>query len=407
MAYDSDILIAGGGLNGPTLALALAQAGLTVTIVDALPRAVRADNRFDGRAYALAAASVNLLRALGVWDRVAEDAQDMREIRVSDGRAGEGAAPWWMGFDSAESDDGPMGAMLEDRYLRQALMDAMDAAGITHIAGQTVVDQAIDADAARITLSDGQVLSGRVLVGCDGRASGVARRAGIQRAGWDYRQTALVTSIAHERPHHGIAHQFFMPAGPLAILPLPGNRSQIVWSEKRGLAERINALPEDDYLAALRPRFGDFLGEIELAGDRFAYPLTLTLATRLVDARLALVGDAAHGMHPIAGQGLNLGLRDVASLAEVLADAHRRGEDIASPLVLDRYARWRHFDIASLCGATDVVNKLFSNDNPVLRLGRDIGMGVIGSLPPLRRAFVREAAGLTGDRPRLLRGLAV
>jgi 2-octaprenyl-6-methoxyphenol hydroxylase len=190
----------------------------------------------------------------------------------------------------------------------------------------------------------------------------------------------------------------------LAILPLTGNRSSIVWSERKGLAEEINALPEEDYLTVLRPRFGDFLGEISLAGERFTYPLGLTVANRFVADRLALVGDAAHGMHPIAGQGLNAGLRDVAALAHVIAHATRRGEDFASPQVLARYEQWRRFDTASLATATDVFNRLFSNDNPILRAGRDLGMSVINAIPSARRSFIREAAGLNGDLPDLMVG---
>jgi 2-octaprenyl-6-methoxyphenol hydroxylase len=274
---------------------------------------------------------------------------------------------------------------------------------ITHMPGTTVVDQASDGPAS-VTLADGQVLNGRLLVGADGRKSGVGARAGIKRQGWDYGQTALVCSIAHEHPHHGIAHQFFMPPGPLAILPLPGNRCSIVWSKTHARAAEIAAMEDAEYLDVLRPRFGDFLGEINLDGARFSYPLNLTIAERFVDTRLALIGDAAHGVHPIAGQGLNLGLRDVGALAEVLTDAARRGEDFASTLVLERYQRWRWFDTASLAAATDMVNRLFSNDNPVLRLGRDLGMGAINAMPGLRRSFIREAAGLTGDVPRLLQG---
>ena len=248
---------------------------------------------------------------------------------------------------------------------------------------------------------------GRDEGGADGRASGTAERAGIKRTGWDYGQTALVCAIDHEKPHHGIAHQFFMPPGPLAILPLPGNRSSIVWSERTETAKAIHALSDAEYIQALRPRFGDFLGEISLAGKRFTYPLNLTIANSFIGDRMALVGDAAHGMHPIAGQGLNAGLRDVGALAEVITEASRRGEDIGSSLVMERYQQWRRFDTASLAAATDVFNRLFSNDNPLLRLGRDIGMGLAGAVPGLRRNFVREAAGLTGDLPKLLTGQAI
>lgn len=408
MTHGSDILIVGGGLNGPALALALAQTGHSVTVIDALAENSRKNAAFDGRAYALALASQRLLAAIGVWDRVAEHAQPMLEIKVTDGHAGAGPSPFFMHFDHAEIEEGPMGYMVEDRHLRRAFLDAMrDETAITQIDGRAVVAQDSDATGVTLTLDDGATIQGGLLVGCDGRSSGTASRAGIKRTGWDYGQTALVCAIEHDLPHHGTAHQFFMPPGPLAILPLTGNRSSIVWSERTEAAERINALPQADYLQVLRPRFGDFLGDIRLAGDRFTYPLNLTIANSFVADRLALVGDAAHGMHPIAGQGLNAGLRDVGALAEVLTLAGRRGEDIGSTLVLERYQEWRRFDTASLAMATDVFNRLFSNDNPLLRIGRDIGMGIVGSLPGLRRGFVREAAGLTGDLPKLLQGRAI
>ena len=405
MEKKPDILIVGGGLNGPALALALAQTGHSVTVIDALAEKVRKNAAFDGRSYALALASQRLLDAIGIWERVAEHAQPMLEIKVTDGHAGAGPSPFFMHFDHAEIEEGPMGYMVEDRHLRRAFLDAMaEEKAITELSGKTVVAQESNANGVTLALDDGSTLTGDLLVGCDGRRSGTAARAGIKRTGWDYGQTALVCAIEHALPHHGIAHQFFMPPGPLAILPLTGNRSSIVWSERTEMAERINAMSEDDYLQVLRPRFGDFLGEIKLAGDRFTYPLNLTIANSFIADRLALVGDAAHGMHPIAGQGLNAGLRDVGALAEVLTLAGRRGEDIGSITVLERYQEWRRFDTASLAMATDMFNKLFSNDNPLLRMGRDIGMGIVGSLPGLRRGFVREAAGLTGDLPKLLQG---
>ncbi len=405
MKNTSDILIVGGGLNGPALALALAQTGHTVTLIDALPRDARAREDFDGRSYALALASQKLIDQIGVWGAVAGQAQPMLEIKVTDGRAGQGPSPFFMHFDHAEIEEGPMGYMIEDRYLRRALRDAMEAEpAITLVDEQTVIAQDADATGVTVTLASGDSLWGRLLVGADGRRSGTAERAGIKRTGWDYGQTALVCAIEHDRPHNGIAHQFFMPPGPLAILPLPGNRSSIVWSERSDRAAAIQSLDEESYLSILRPRFGDFMGDIRLAGERFTYPLNLTLANAFIAERLALVGDAAHGVHPIAGQGLNAGLRDVGALAEVLTEARRRGEDIASSLVLDRYQQWRRFDTASLAAATDAFNRLFSNDNPLLRLGRDIGMGVVGAIPGLRQSFIREAAGLTGDLPRLLQG---
>lgn len=408
MEADTDIIIVGGGLNGPALALALAQTGHRITVIDALPAATRGDAAFDGRGYALALASQRLLSVIGVWDRVAAEAQPMLEIKVTDGHAGQGPSPFFMHFDHAEIEEGPMGYMVEDRHLRPAFLDAMDAtAKITQISGRSVVAQSIDTSGVSVTLDDGAQINGSVLIGSDGRNSGTAARAGIKRTGWEYGQTALVCAIAHEKPHDGIAHQFFMPPGPLAILPLTGNRSSLVWSEHTAEANRINALDDAGYLAALHPRIGDFLGNITLAGGRFTYPLNLTIANRFIDDRLALIGDAAHGVHPIAGQGLNAGLRDVAALAETLTMAARRGEDIGAQSVLERYQQWRRFDTTTLALATDAFNRLFSNDNALLRLGRDMGMGLVNAVPGLRRGFIREAAGLTGDLPRLMQGKAI
>jgi len=403
MTQDSDLLIIGGGLNGPALALAAAEAGLRSIVIDALPADTRAEPDFDGRAYALALASVRLLANLGLWDRLAPDAQPMTGIRVSDSRVGEAEVFLGLDFSSAEIEEGPMGHMVEDRYLRRALLDAMEAAPqVTHRPAARVTAQTVTASGVAVTLEDGSTLTGRLLVGADGRQSGTAARAGIRRTGWSYGQTALVCPIAHEKPHEGTAHQLFLPPGPLAILPLTGNRSSIVWSERDAQAQAINALPDAEYLEVLRPRFGDFLGQITLAGPRYTYPLGLTLANAFVADRLALVGNAAHGMHPIAGQGLNAGLRDVAALAHVLSHAQRRGEEVASAAVLARYQQWRRFDTATLATATDLFNRLFSNDNPLLRLGRDLGMSLVQRLPDLRRGFLREAAGLTGDLPDLM-----
>ena len=402
---ENDLLIVGGGLNGPALALAAARAGFRVTIIDSLPRDTREDPSFDGRSYALAHASMRLLRGIGVWDAIRDKAQPMLEIKVTDGRAGEGPSPWMMHFDHAEIEEGPMGFMVEDRHLRRAFLTAMDGFdNITQIAGDTVTAQSTDAGGVTVTLASGLMVRGRLLVGSDGRKSGTATRAGIGRTGWGYGQTAVVCAVAHEKPHGGIAHQFFMPAGPLAILPLTENRSSIVWSETEARAAALMAMDDAAFLEALRPAFGSFLGEISLVGARFSYPLGLTLANSFIADRVALVGDAAHGVHPIAGQGLNAGLRDVAALADVIETARARGEDIGSAQVLARYQQWRRFDTATLAVATDTFNRLFSNDNPILRTVRDIGMGLVNAAPGLRRGFIREAAGLTGDLPRLMRG---
>ena len=404
MTHDSDIAIVGGGLNGTALALALVHSGLSVTLIDAASLPTRAADGFDGRSYALALSSQRMLAALGLWDALADTAQPMNQIKVTDGRINDGQVFLGLHFDAAELEEGPMGYMVEDRHLRRALLDAVETEDkITHLSESRVIAQDVSTTGATLTLEGGKTISTRIIIGADGRQSGTAERAGITRTGWSYDQTALVCAIEHEKPNQGIAHQFFMPSGPLAILPLKGNRSSIVWSEKTDLAKQINGLSDEKYLQILRPRFGDFLGKISLAGARFTYPLNLTLANSVIADRLVLVGDAAHGVHPIAGQGLNAGLKDIAVLAQVLDEAKRRGEDIASPLVLERYAEWRSFDVATLAAATDVFNRLFSNDSSLLRFGRDLGMKAVNAMPNLRRGFMREAAGLTGELPALMR----
>ena len=401
---NAEIVIAGGGLNGMTLALALASAGLTVALVDPVPPPEAIRPGFDGRGYALSVASKRVLKALGVWDQLEGETQPILDIRITDGEVVRGPGPAILDFDHAEIEEGPLGVMVEDRHLRPALFAAVDAAATIRRIQATVTDHVASASGVAVTLSTGETLRTRLLVGSDGRASPTARRAGIRRHGWRYGQTALVCALRHERPHEGRAHQYFLPAGPLAILPLPGNRSAIVWTERDAAAKAIQALDDDGYLAVLRPCIGGFLGEITLEGDRFAYPLELSLTDRLVAPRVALVGDAAHVVHPVAGQGLNAGLKDIAALAETLADAQRRGEDIGRGDVLARYQTWRRFDIAALAFATDTTNRLFSNDRPLIRLARRTGLALVARLPDLRRGFVREAAGLTGDLPRLARG---
>ncbi|MCH2076290.1 MAG: UbiH/UbiF/VisC/COQ6 family ubiquinone biosynthesis hydroxylase [Rhodobacteraceae bacterium] len=402
---ERDILITGGGLIGSTLALGLAQAGFKVTMLDALPKGTRRKKGFDGRSYAMALATTKMLRTLGLWETLAPNAQPMNAIKVSDGRAGQAPSPFFMHFDHAEIGTEPMGYMIEDRHARIALLEAEAAEpNFEHIPEARVVSQMVEPGRATVTLEDGRELSAPLLIGCDGRASGTAERAGIKRMGWAYGQTALVCALHVEKPHEGVAHQLFLPEGPLAILPLTENRVGVVWTESEANAAGITGLDDEGYLEVLRPRFGDFLGDISLAGERFTYPLGLSLAQSFAADRVALVGDAAHGIHPIAGQGLNAGMRDVAALVEVLSEARQRGEDIGVALVLGRYQQWRRFDTATLALATDTFNRLFSNDIAPVRTLRDLGMGVVNALPGLRRTFIREAAGLTGDLPRLLQG---
>ncbi|MFV0408129.1 MAG: UbiH/UbiF/VisC/COQ6 family ubiquinone biosynthesis hydroxylase [Paracoccus sp. (in: a-proteobacteria)] len=403
MEQDFDVVIAGGGLNGPALGLALADAGLRVAVVDAAPARARADEAFDGRAYALALASVRLLRGIGIWQGLADHAQPIRKVTAQQGR-GADIGPFGLYFDSAEIEEGVLGQMLEDRFLYRALLGAMQER-LTHIPQTQVIGQAAGTGGIEVQLSDGRALRARLLVGADGRRSGVAARAGISRTGWDYGQTALVAAIDQTIPHEGTAHQIFLPTGPLAVLPLPGNRSSIVWSLTRPEARAIAALEDDDFLSRLVQHIGPITREVSLAGPRFSYPLNLTLANEYIADRVALIGDAAHGVHPIAGQGLNLGLRDVGALAECLVEAARQGEDIGFATTLSRYQGWRRFDATSLALGMDSVNRLFSNNNPLLRAARGLGMGAVNAVPGLRRHFMRQAAGLNIDpMPRLLAG---
>ena len=404
MEHDCDIAIVGGGFNGPALALAAAQVGLRVIVLDATSHKPRKNAKFDGRAYALALASKRLMAAVDVWENVAQDAEPMLNIRVSDGHAGVGASPFFMDFDHAELEEGPMGYMVEDRHLRYALQAAMQTSPLIEYRLATrVTGQSTGPEGVTLSLANNQKITTRLLVGADGRQSGTAARAGITYTGWQYGQTALVCAVEHDRPHGGVAHQFFMPAGPMAVLPLSARRSTVVWSEKTDSATVIKTLDDAAFLDVLRPRFGDFLGDIALTGGRFSYPLGMMIAKSYIAPNVALIGDAAHGVHPIAGQGLNAGLRDVAALIQVLSEAKQRGEDFASQPVLARYQLWRRFDATALAVATDGFNRLFSNDNPILRLGRDLGMGMLNAMPKVRRGILREAAGLTGDLPDLMR----
>jgi len=309
LPMDYDVIIAGGGLNGLTLALALDSAGITTVVIDAYAPQESLSPKFDGRSYALSAASQNMLDALGLWEDLADHAEPMLEIKVSDGAAGETTSPFVMQFGDEDFSQGPMGYMVEDRYLRAHLAEAVEASNVVFRAGQTITGQTVHSTHVTVTVEGHPPLTAAVLVGADGRSSRTAKMAGLTRTGWDYNQSSLVCAIAHEKPHHGIAHQYFMPSGPLAILPLTQNRSGIVWTEQRQVAQDIHNLSDEDYLSILRPRFGDFLGEISLAGARYIYPLSLSTTHRMIATRVALIGDAAHAVHPMPGRGSILALK--------------------------------------------------------------------------------------------------
>ncbi|GIK82547.1 MAG: ubiquinone biosynthesis hydroxylase [Pseudorhodoplanes sp.] len=400
-----DVLIGGGGLAGLSLAIALRQ-GLgpqfSVTVVDP----TLANAAPDARASAIAAAARRLFETMGVWQAVAHEAQPILDMIVTDSRVGDAMRPTFLTFEGELEPGEPFAHMVENAGLIAALVATARAEGVD-LRATTVGDFVHEASAVAAALGDGTTLQAKLLVAADGARSAIRERAGIRSFGWSYGQSGIVTTVAHELAHHGRAEEHFLPAGPFAILPLTGNRSSIVWTEESREAERIVALPDAEFHAELERRFGLHLGEIKVVGARRAYPLGLSVARSFVAERIALVGDAAHVIHPIAGQGLNMGLRDVAALAESIVDHVRLGLDPGSAVVLERYQRWRRFDTMAMGIATDGLNRLFSNRSDVLRLARDVGLGMVDRLPMLKRFFIREAAGLTGEVPKLLRGEAL
>jgi 2-octaprenyl-6-methoxyphenol hydroxylase len=405
MADDVELLVAGGGLNGLLLGIAAAEAGLQVAVVDRQNPAAMLDEKFDGRASAIAYGSKLVLDATGVWPLVAAEAEPIREIRVADDDS-----PLFLHYDhrdlnSPGGGDTPLGYIVENRTLRRALFERARALpSLTLLAPQTVEGVARGDAAAVATLGDGALLSARLVVAADGKDSPLRKAAGIRTVEWRYRQTGIVTTVTHERAHAGIAIEHFLPAGPFAILPMTGNRSSIVWTENAALAPHLMKLPDAEFAAELHARFGDFLGRVEPVGPRWAYPLNLMQAERYTARRLALIGEAAHVIHPIAGQGLNVGIRDVAALAEAVIDARRLGLDIGDDMVLERYQRWRRLDAVLLAGVTDGLNRLFSNTIAPVKLMRGVGLAAVNRLPPLKRLLMQHAMGTLGDRPRLTRG---
>ena len=443
-----DVLIAGGGFAGLTLAIALRQAlgpSFAVTVADPALGKSHAD---DERASAIVAAARRLFETLGVWDAVSGEAQPILDMVVTDSRLDDAMRPVFLTFAGEVEEGEPFAHMIENRFLVAALAAKAKEIGVefqmTAVAnffhpplegegrprsgrggvnGRAAITPPRPPNGGRpspsrggwelpsgssqrldVEFADGSVTATRFLAAADGARSTIRTSAGIATHGWTYDQSAIVTTVGHERDHGGRAEEHFLPAGPFAILPLKGNRSSIVWTEAKGEAARIVALPDDAFHAELEQRFKLHLGEITAVGARRVHPLGFFVARSFIAERIALVGDAAHVIHPIAGQGLNMGLKDVAALAEVIVDAARLGLDPGSATVLERYQRWRRFDTVTMGIATDGLNRLFSNRSDVLRLVRDVGLGLVDRVPNLKRLFIREAAGLVGEVPKLLRG---
>lgn len=397
----ADILVIGGGLVGGPLACALADAGLSVALIDGeVPDATLAPS-FDGRASAVALAPQRMLATIGLWPDIEPWAAPIKHIRVSDG-----ASPLFLHYDHREVGDVPFGWIVENRALRQAILKglARHEKNVTFLAPVKMTALTRNPSDVVATLSDGRTVRARVAVAADGRSSPVRESAGIDVTRWSYDQTAIVCTVAHSLPHGDAAQEHFLPAGPFAILPLTGQRSSVVWTEKAHLAPAILAQDPAAFQRELESRFGDYLGDLTLEGPRFSYPLALQFAHAYTAHRLAIIGDAAHAMHPVAGQGMNMGLRDVAALAELLVEAKRLGQDLGDAQILARYGRWRRFDNLLMLGLTDGLVRLFSNDLAPVKLARDLGMAAVNKMPPLKRLFMKHAMGLVGELPKLLRG---
>ncbi|MBD9389489.1 ubiquinone biosynthesis hydroxylase [Agrobacterium sp. AGB01] len=399
-----DVVIAGGGYVGLAVAVAIKQAAphMQVEIVEAAPQDVW---KKDMRASAIISAATRMLDVFGIWHEIEPEAEPIRKMIVTDSKTTDPVRPVFLTFDGEVEDGRPFAHMIPNVAIVGALRGLCDRLGISIRHGLTVSGFVTGAQSTSISLSDGNALEARLLIACDGVRSSLRDMAGIKTVRWDYDQSGIVTTVEHERPHNGVAEEHFLPSGPFAVLPLKGNRSSLVWTERRADADKLVA--SDDFLfdEELERRFGHKLGSVRAVGPRRAFPLGLTLARAFVAPRFALAGDAAHGIHPISGQGLNLGYKDVAALAESIVEADRLGLDIGSLNVLERYQAWRRFDTLRMGITTDVLNRLFSNDSTPIRVVRDLGLGLVDRLPALKSYFIDQAAGLAGESsPKLLAG---
>jgi 2-octaprenyl-6-methoxyphenol hydroxylase len=406
MSAQRSIVICGGAFAGLALAVALRQGlGADIPIIVADPALAVRPSR-DPRATAIVAACRRLFETLGAWEAVAEKAQPILDMVVTDSRLEDATRPVFLTFAGDVEPGEPFAHMVENRHLIDALVARAEAERID-LRATAVTSYDARSGGIDVTLADGSLIEASLLVAADGARSKLRERAGIATHGWDYNQSGIVVTVGHERDHGGRAEEHFLPAGPFAILPLSGKRSSLVWTEKRAEAARIVSLGEGEFHGELERRFGLRLGEIKALDTPRAFPLSYFVARSFIAERMALVGDAAHVIHPIAGQGLNMGLKDVAALAEVVVDAARLGIDLGQQDVLERYQRWRRFDTMAMGLATNSLNFLFSNQSTLLRTMRDIGLGLVDRAPPLKSLFIRQAAGLAGEVPRLLKGEAL
>ncbi len=415
-SQEFEVLVVGGGLAGLSMACALASAGVSVAVVDREDPAKMIAAPFDGRSSALARGSQQMLNAIGVWPKMAAAAQPILDIRVSDGKIGRATSRLFLHYDHRDVAGEPMGYIVENRQTRVAFQAHLATLPtLTSFAPSSLASLtrgaagAPDAGRVEAVLEDGRELTARLVIAADGRNSMLRQEAGIRSTNWDYAQCGIVGTVHHERPHDGVAHEHFLPAGPFALLPMVDGedgeyRSSLVWTEARDLTPQMLSLDDAAFSEQLHRRFGDSLGALSLPGKCWSYPLSMMHAERYSDHRLALIGDAAHAIHPISGQGFNLGLKDVAALSECIVDARRLGLDIGAPQVLERYERWRRFDNIALIATTDGLNRLFSNDLPPVRLARDVGLAAVNRMPGLKRFFMNHAMGLVGDLPRLVQG---
>ncbi len=408
----SDVIIVGAGLVGLASALALghprAGLGLKVSIVDAQTIDFSLAPEFDGRASAISRASKNMLEALGAWQDLETKAQPICDIVVTDSKLEDSNRPTFLRFDQQDNQQWPAAYMLENRFIRQALLDQIgNVKQISFYAPCNVNDFVAGSHLAEIILDDGKVLSAPLVIAADGRNSSLRQRAGLKTIGWDYGQRGIVATIDHERPHNGVAEENFLPAGPFAILPLKQPcRSSLVWTEREDIANGLMSAGDEEFDRELERRFGDHLGEIKRSGARWSYPLSMQLAKDYAAPRLMLVGDAAHVVHPLAGLGFNLGLRDAAALAEVVGEALHLGMDFGALDVGENYQAWRRFDNLTAAFMMDALNRLFSNNSPTVRHIRDLGLALVENSPAAKRFFINEAAGLSGKLPKLMRGSA-